>query len=85
MSDENNQENMKIKQASMAKDIDHIKKSINKIEEYIKDDRKWKEDFTEKANCKYAAKNEVSKLWKAVYAILAAVGGIVLFIGNMLK
>lgn len=75
-------------QTKMCKDIDHIKSSIDKIEDYIKEDREWKDNFQQRAQDTYATKEEAQTIRKVIAGIitvgLASIGGILTFIGTKL-
>ena len=61
----------------MQKDIDHITENISDIKSYIKEDRAWKENFTQCLDRKYSAK------WVETVSLTALAGiivGVVLII-----
>lgn len=75
--------NIKASQKAMQKDIEHIKGSIDSIEGYIEEDRKWKEkkergdtewreEFGKYLENRYATKKETEEIRFILYA---SIGG----------
>lgn len=87
------------KQTAMSKDIEHIKKDMAEVKDYIKEDRLWKvkkeksdrdwrEDFFEKIDDCYARKETAKKIWGAIGGIIIVgitiASGIIGYIGKYL-
>ncbi len=66
----------------MCKDIKHINGSIGKIEKYIEEDRKWKENLFKDLDQRYATNERLDNVRLLLFGVIAVLGTIGLYILN---